>query len=92
MICQVLRKLTLISSAQTVIFDVDSNDNGKFARRIRILDCYTDPLGWKHRLKESGQIRNVSDSTFGVTVFRDVRNLENLLSGILELGKGIASC
>uniref|UniRef100_A0A803LAW6 Elongator complex protein 5 n=1 Tax=Chenopodium quinoa TaxID=63459 RepID=A0A803LAW6_CHEQI len=56
---------------------------------VRILDCYNDPLGWKHRLKESGRIGSSPDSSFGVTVFRDVRNLEKLLSGILELGKGI---
>lgn len=56
---------------------------------VRVLDCFTDPLGWKLRLKESGQIDSSPDSSFGVTVFRDVRNLEKLLSSILELGKGI---
>lgn len=56
---------------------------------VRILDCYSDPLGWKYRLKESGAISNCPNSTFGVTVVRDVRNLDNLLSGILELGKGL---
>ena len=64
-------------------------DIGKFTCRVRILDCYTDPLGWKHRLKESGKIGTCPDSTFGVTVFRDVKNLEKLLWEVLELGKGI---
>lgn len=69
----------------------DVSDYGKFICRVWILDCYTDPLGWKHRLKGSGQIGSLPDSSFGVTVFRDVRNLEKLLFGIIDLGKGIAS-
>lgn len=56
---------------------------------FQIFDCYSDPLGWKHRLKESGAISNCPESSNEVTVCRDVRNLDKLLSGVLELGKGL---
>ncbi|KAL2897043.1 Elongator complex protein 5 [Bienertia sinuspersici] len=41
------------------------------------------------KLKGCGQIGSCPDSSSGVTVFRDVRNLEKLFSAVLELGKGI---
>lgn len=64
-------------------------DTTDFDKWFWILDCYSDPLGWKHRLKESGAIRSCPDSSSGLTVCRDVRNLDKLLVEILELGKGL---
>ena len=51
------------------------------------MDCYTDPLGWKHRLAGS---RNVSyEASSGVdSICNDVKDLDKLYSLILELGKG----
>ncbi|KAA8547794.1 hypothetical protein F0562_004223 [Nyssa sinensis] len=65
--------------------DVSSSHNW-----LRVLDCYTDPLGWKDRLIERGSITNLSPETsVTVNLCKDVRNLDNLFSSILELGKGL---
>ncbi|XP_021763573.1 elongator complex protein 5-like [Chenopodium quinoa] len=88
------RGMVIVAFARSPSYYIDllkssGIDGVSLDKWVRILDCYNDPLGWKHRLKESGRIGSSPDSSFGVTVFRDVRNLEKLLSGILELGKGI---
>lgn len=58
--------------------------------RLRVLDCYTDPLGWKDQLAESGSISNSSPSvSVSSTLCKDVKNLDKLFSSILEIGKGI---
>ncbi|XP_044468774.1 elongator complex protein 5 [Mangifera indica] len=51
---------------------------------IQILDCYTDPLGWKVKLN----IEDLSQETSVLsTSCKDVRDLDNLYSSIIELGK-----
>ncbi|XP_028057469.1 elongator complex protein 5 [Camellia sinensis] len=55
---------------------------------LRVLDCYTDPLGWKDRLVECGSITNPSpEASNKVRLCKDVRNLDNLSSSIIEMGK-----
>lgn len=58
-----------------------------FICRVQLLDCHTDPPNWKHRRKESGKIGYPAYSSFGAKDFRDVRNMEKLLSEVLELSK-----
>ncbi|CAL5372478.1 unnamed protein product [Camellia sinensis] len=63
--------------------DVDS-----LHKWLRVLDCYTDPLGWKDRLVECGSITNPSpEASNKVRLCKDVRNLDNLSSSIIEMGK-----
>ncbi|KNA25865.1 hypothetical protein SOVF_001720 [Spinacia oleracea] len=88
------RGIVIVAFARSPSYYIDLLKSGgidglSLDKWVWILDCYTDPLGWKHRLKGSGQIGSLPDSSFGVTVFRDVRNLEKLLFGIIDLGKGI---
>ncbi|KAL8476625.1 hypothetical protein ACS0TY_029067 [Phlomoides rotata] len=55
---------------------------------FKVLDCYTDPLGWKNKLKNSGSIGNVPlESSLSVNLCKNVKDLNQLLSSILELGK-----
>lgn len=57
---------------------------------LRALDCYTDPLGWKNRLVESVFISNPSTKTSALVstrICRNVKDLDNLFSSIIELGK-----
>ncbi|KAL0343353.1 UNVERIFIED_CONTAM: Elongator complex protein 5 [Sesamum angustifolium] len=55
---------------------------------FKILDCYTDPLGWRSKLLESGSIRNLSSgSSLTVNICKNVKDLDELFSSILELGK-----
>ncbi|KAM7524216.1 hypothetical protein LguiA_014118 [Lonicera macranthoides] len=57
---------------------------------FRVLDCHTDPLGWKDRLMERGSITNPSLGTsVSTNLCKDVRDLDKLFSSILELGKGL---
>jgi len=58
-----------------------------FYGRVRVLDCYSDPLGWKDRiLKSAGDGK---DSLMEhVTVFKDVRDTSKLFTSILDLGRG----
>lgn len=57
---------------------------------LSVLDCYTDPLGWKQRLTERGSIKNPStEASLNVNICKNVRNLDDLFSSILTLGKGL---
>lgn len=55
-----------------------------------MLDCYTDPLGWKDQLAESESISSsLPSSSVSSSLCKDVKNLDKLFSSIFELGKGI---
>ncbi|KAJ6707638.1 ELONGATOR COMPLEX PROTEIN 5 [Salix viminalis] len=67
---------------------IDVNSSHKW---IQILDCYSDPLGWKYQLMGSGNCMDVSHETSSnlSRVCKDVKDLDKLYSMILELGKGL---
>ncbi|PIA32338.1 hypothetical protein AQUCO_04500144v1 [Aquilegia coerulea] len=50
---------------------------------LRILDCYSDPLGWK----DGDSMELVPNAI--EKVCKNVKDLDKLLSSILELGKGV---
>ncbi|KAK1439096.1 hypothetical protein QVD17_04911 [Tagetes erecta] len=55
---------------------------------LRVLDCYSDPLGWKERLKDRGAIKSpLTEASPNVSICKDVRNLNDLFSMVLALGK-----
>ncbi|XP_058087080.1 elongator complex protein 5 isoform X2 [Magnolia sinica] len=55
---------------------------------IQILDCYSDPLGWKDRLVGPGSCAKFSAER-RVTPFKDVRDMEKLFTSIIDLGRGV---
>lgn len=57
--------------------------------RIRILDCYSDPLGWKDKLLGLGIHVNFSKTE--AIPFKDVGNMEKLFTSIVDIGRGIFS-
>lgn len=60
--------------------------------RFQILDCYTDPLGWKEEHVELGTGTGVSHESSLIASFcKNVRDVDKLFSTIIELGKGIVS-
>ncbi|KAK1298499.1 Elongator complex protein 5 [Acorus calamus] len=61
--------------------DVSSHD------WLRIVDCYSDPLGWQERISNSGSVNGTSLKT-DWTVATDVRDIYKLLNVIVDLGKG----
>ncbi|XWS75473.1 hypothetical protein CRYUN_Cryun01aG0091600 [Craigia yunnanensis] len=61
-------------------------------KRIQILDCYSDPLGWKFRLIETGNFtaRSREASISSTTnVFKDVKRMDKLYNSIIEVGRGL---
>ncbi|KAK3150776.1 hypothetical protein QOZ80_3AG0237600 [Eleusine coracana subsp. coracana] len=67
-------------------------DSNALDRCVRILDCYSDPLGWKHKIQnQPHQERNrkkLSTNKENVTVFRNVKDVKMLMNSITELGGG----
>ncbi|KAE9449445.1 hypothetical protein C3L33_18645, partial [Rhododendron williamsianum] len=62
--------------------------SAKSQSQLRVLDCYTDPLGWKVRLMECGSISNRSpEASNTVRLCNDVRDLDKLSLSIIELGR-----
>ncbi|XP_074381390.1 elongator complex protein 5 isoform X2 [Apium graveolens] len=83
------RALVLITLSQSPSFYADLlKANGidlvSSHKWLRVLDCYTDPLGWKDQIPCSLPSTSVSSS-----LCKDVKNLDRLLSSIFELGKGV---
>ncbi|KAJ7959811.1 elongator complex protein 5 [Quillaja saponaria] len=57
---------------------------------IHILDCYSDPLGWKDRTSNAGNIANLPlNTSLSSTSCKNVRDSDKLFSSIIELGKGL---
>lgn len=56
-----------------------------FFYRTQLLDCYTDPHGWKAQLN----IEEISHEASSLSnTYKDVKNIDKLYSSIIELGKG----
>ena len=54
------------------------------------MDCYTDPLGWKSRLSESGSIGKVSvESSVNTILCKNLKDVDDLKSKVIELGRGM---
>ncbi|XP_062107379.1 elongator complex protein 5 [Humulus lupulus] len=57
---------------------------------IEILDCYTDPLGWKCGLVESADATSLSyEASNTATICRNVKDVNELLSRTIKLGQGL---
>ncbi|XP_042413630.1 elongator complex protein 5-like [Zingiber officinale] len=55
-------------------------------KRVRILDCYSDPLGWKKRVPPLKTAQNLPVKA-NVACFSDARDTNKLMASILDLGK-----
>ncbi|PPR86050.1 hypothetical protein GOBAR_AA34641 [Gossypium barbadense] len=58
--------------------------------KIQILDCYSDPLGWKDQLAGSGNFTALPNEALvssTANVFREVKHMDKLYNSIIELGK-----
>lgn len=56
------------------------------------MDCYTDPLGWKSKVLESGGAQNLSPGSLVTTEkCKNIKDLDTLLLLIQDLGRGINS-
>ncbi|RWR91790.1 hypothetical protein CKAN_02096400 [Cinnamomum micranthum f. kanehirae] len=85
--------LVLIAFDHSPLFYIDllkSNglDVAASDKWIRILDCYSDPLGWKDKLLGLGIHVNFSKTE--AIPFKDVGNMEKLFTSIVDIGRGVA--
>ncbi|XP_011651354.1 elongator complex protein 5 isoform X1 [Cucumis sativus] len=63
-------------------------DVGSSAKWIQILDCYTDPLGWKQRFMEGENVSNVDQEVSNLShLCTNVGDMDKLFSSIIALGK-----
>ncbi|XP_075667894.1 elongator complex protein 5 [Castanea sativa] len=89
------RGLVLVAFSRSPSFYLDllnrkGIDVASSQKWIEILDCYTDPLGWKDALLASengGSLSN--EASTGASLCRNVKDMDKLYSSIIELGKGI---
>ncbi|XP_068652109.1 elongator complex protein 5 [Aristolochia californica] len=58
-------------------------DAASLNKWLRILDLYSDPLGWKDRLP------NLQISEIVLNAFKDVGDMEKLFTTIVDVGKGM---
>ncbi|KAL2531607.1 Elongator complex protein 5 [Abeliophyllum distichum] len=70
------------------LFKSKGNDVSSSNKWIRVLDCCTDPLGWRSKLMESGRIANLTLGTSTTaSLYKNAKDLDKLLLAITELGK-----
>ncbi|XP_078428516.1 elongator complex protein [Wolffia australiana] len=85
------RGLVLVALDRSPSFYLDLLGGlGSGAPWLRILDCYSDPLGWKARLRSphcrSGDDNSAEELCASVS---DVKDVDKLLALVLDLGRGI---
>ncbi|XP_020252606.1 elongator complex protein 5 isoform X2 [Asparagus officinalis] len=82
------RGLVLVALSKSPAFYFNLlRSKGIDADLVRVLDCYSDPFGWKDRILKLGSDQR--DSVKGpVTEFKDVKDTSKLLSSILDVGRG----
>ncbi|KAM0953276.1 putative elongator complex protein [Dioscorea sansibarensis] len=85
------RALVLVAYRRSPSFYMDllksrGVDPSLFDKKLLVLDCYSDPLGWKDRPLKS--VSGAQHSAKGLSfVFKSVKDISKLLSLILELGQ-----
>lgn len=85
------RGIVLLAFSQSPLYYIDllkhrGIDITSSHKWFQILDCYTDPLGWKDQVPG---IHISQEASSIATLCKDVRDLEKLFSSIIVLGKGI---
>jgi hypothetical protein len=63
---------------------------------VQILDCYSDPLGWKQKIQnQQHQLDNIKQFSMNkenIKVFINVKDLKMLMHSTIELGRCIIHC
>ncbi|KAE9606006.1 hypothetical protein Lal_00024973 [Lupinus albus] len=66
-------------------FDVASSNNW-----FHILDYYTDPLGWKEKIRKPSNVTDPSSQIpLATSSYKTVKDIDKLFSVITELGRGL---
>ncbi|KAM0833230.1 hypothetical protein ACQ4PT_064376 [Festuca glaucescens] len=66
-------------------------DSNALGRCVWILDCYSDPLGWKQNIRSQSHEEDsgtpCSTNKDNITIFRSVKDVDKLLCSIIDLGR-----
>uniref|UniRef100_A0A0D9VQV7 Elongator complex protein 5 n=1 Tax=Leersia perrieri TaxID=77586 RepID=A0A0D9VQV7_9ORYZ len=67
-------------------------DEKSLNRCVRILDCYSDPIGWKQKIiseqQEECSVDMCSTNKENVTIFRSVKDVDKVMCSTVDLGRG----
>lgn len=78
-----LHHMRIMPLCNWIVADQKKKNSCFMTDRIRVLDCYSDPRGWNDDVRQSE--RNAL-----VSVVRNVKDVDNLLSSIVDLAKGMS--
>ncbi|KAL1338194.1 hypothetical protein HN51_032863 [Arachis hypogaea] len=83
----VIVSLSRSPSSYTGLLKMNGVDVESSKKWIHILDCYTDPLGWKDKTRKSGDIMDPSNQI--LSSYKTVKDVNKLFSVICDLGRGL---
>ncbi|KAH7533276.1 elongator complex protein 5 [Ziziphus jujuba] len=89
------RGLVLVAFSRSPSFYVDllkrrGVDVASSHNWIQILDCYTDPLGWKDGVGECGSgTKSLNEASQIASFCKNVKDVETFFSMVVELGTGL---
>ncbi|KAJ1385945.1 Elongator complex protein 5 [Sesbania bispinosa] len=86
----VIVALSRSPSSYAALLKMKGVDVASSNKWIHILDCYTDPLGWKEKTRKSGNVTDPSHQiSVDTTSYKTVKDMDKLFLVITELGKGL---
>ncbi|ESW14203.1 hypothetical protein PHAVU_008G261300 [Phaseolus vulgaris] len=86
----VIVALSRSPSFYAALLNMNGVDVAASNKWIHILDCYTDPLGWKDKTRKSVNATDCSPQiSLPTTSFKTVKDVDKLFSVITELGRGL---
>ncbi|KAK7385526.1 hypothetical protein VNO78_31248 [Psophocarpus tetragonolobus] len=90
----VIVALSQSPSSYTALLKRNGVDVTSSSKWIHVLDCYTDPLGWKDKTRKPvNVVTNVTDPSHQISLatssYKTVKDVDKLFSVITELGRGL---
>ncbi|WVY90421.1 hypothetical protein V8G54_035935 [Vigna mungo] len=84
----VIVALSRSPSSYAALLNMNGVDVASSNKWIHILDCYTDPLGWKDKTRKSVNATDCSPQiSIATSSFKTVKDVDKLFSVITELGR-----
>ncbi|KAG4954973.1 hypothetical protein JHK87_040567 [Glycine soja] len=86
----VIVALSRSPSSYTSLLKMNGMDVASSNKWIHILDCYTDPLGWKDKARKSANVTDPSQQiSLAISSYKTVKDVDKLFLVIAELGRGL---
>ncbi|KAK7300954.1 hypothetical protein RJT34_11807 [Clitoria ternatea] len=86
----VIVALSRSPSSYAALLKMKGVDAASSNKLFHILDCYTDPLGWKDKIGKSGNVMDHSRQiSLATSAYKTVKDMDKLFLAITELGRGL---